>query len=209
MVAKPHIAPLASRQNCNRYPITAEHRACLDAACAPAHFVGTAAACPYNRRMNTATKKKGSATIALNRRARHDYHFEDKFEAGLVLKGWEVKSLREGKVQLTDSYILIRDGEAWLIGANIHPLSTASTHFIADPTRTRKLLLNQRELGRVIGAVQKKGYTCVATALYWKNHLVKCEIALAKGKAEHDKRDTEKERDWQRQKQRLARIASR
>ncbi len=160
--------------------------------------------------MNSATKKNvSSATIALNRRARHDYHFEDKFEAGLVLKGWEVKSLRQGKVQLTDSYILIRDGEAWLIGANIHPLSTASTHLVTDPTRTRKLLLNQRELGKVIGAVQKKGYTCVATALYWKNHLVKCEIALAKGKAEHDKRETEKERDWQRQKQRLARIVGR
>ncbi|MGK2915334.1 MAG: SsrA-binding protein SmpB [Porticoccaceae bacterium] len=159
---------------------------------------------------NTPTKKKpGSSTIALNRRARHDYHFEDKFEAGLVLKGWEVKSLREGKVQLTDSYVLLKDGEAWLIGANINPLPTASTHFVTDPARTRKLLLNERELNRLIGAVQQKGYTCVATALYWKNHLVKCEIALAKGKAEYDKRETEKARDWQRDKQRLARIGSR
>lgn len=152
-------------------------------------------------------KKPGSNTIVVNKRARHDYQFSDKFEAGLVLQGWEVKSLREGKVQLTDSYVLLKDGEAWLLGANIQPLSTASTHFVTDPGRTRKLLLSQKELDRLQSAVQQKGYTCICTALYWKRHLVKCEIALARGKAEHDKRQADKERDWQRQKQRLLRQA--
>ena len=122
-----------------------------------------------------------------------------------MLKGWEVKSLRAGKVQLTDSYVLLKDGEAFLLGTHITPLPTASTHFVTDPTRTRKLLLNQRELSRLFNGVNQKGYTCVATALYWKNHLVKCEIALAKGKKEHDKRQTEKNRDWERQKQRIMR----
>lgn len=150
-------------------------------------------------------KKKQSPTIALNKRARHEYQLEEKFEAGLVLKGWEVKSLRAGKVQLTDSYVLLKDGEAFLLGTHITPLPTASTHFVTDPTRTRKLLLNQRELSRLFNGVNQKGYTCVATALYWKNHLVKCEIALAKGKKEHDKRQTEKNRDWERQKQRIMR----
>jgi SsrA-binding protein len=150
-------------------------------------------------------KHNQSPTIALNKRARHDYHLEEKFEAGLVLKGWEVKSLRAGKVQLTDSYVLLKDGEAFLLGVHITPLPTASTHFVTDPTRTRKLLLNQRELSRLFNGVNQKGYTCVATALYWKKHLVKCEIALAKGKKEHDKRETEKNRDWERQKQRIMR----
>lgn len=154
-------------------------------------------------------KSPGGGTIALNKRVRFDYHIEERFEAGIVLEGWEVKSLRAGKAQLTDSYVLLKDGEAWLIGAQITPLSTASTHFVSDPTRTRKLLLNEKELDRLIGAVQQKGYTCVATALYWKRHLVKCEIALAKGKKEHDKRDTEKERDWGREKQRILRHSRR
>lgn len=144
-------------------------------------------------------------TIALNKRARHEYHLTDRFEAGVALQGWEVKSLRAGKAQLTDSYVLLKDGEAWLMGANITPLPTASTHFVTEPDRTRKLLLNHRELARLFSAVQQKGYTCVATALYWKKHLVKCEIALAKGKAMHDKRESEKNRDWDRQKQRLLR----
>ena len=150
-------------------------------------------------------QKKQSSTIALNKRARHEYQLEEKFEAGLVLKGWEVKSLRAGKVQLTDSYVLLKDGEAFLLGTHITPLPTASTHFVTDPSRTRKLLLNQRELSRLFNGVNQKGYTCVATALYWKKHLVKCEIALAKGKKEHDKRQTEKNRDWERQKQRIMR----
>jgi len=153
------------------------------------------------------SKKTGGGTIALNKRARHDYFLEERFEAGVVLQGWEVKSLRAGKAQLTDSYVLLKDGEAWLLGAHITPLQSASTHFVTDPARTRKLLLNQRELDHLVKAVSQKGYTCIATALYWKNHLVKCEVALAKGKADHDKRETQKERDWQMQKQRLMRHA--
>lgn len=147
--------------------------------------------------------KSASGTIAQNRRARHDYFIEEKFEAGLALQGWEVKSLREGKAQLTDSYVIVQNGETYLLGARITPLQTVSTHFVADPARTRKLLLNQREIDRIAGAVQQKGYTCVALSLYWKGHLAKCEIGLAKGKASHDKRETVKERDWERQKQRI------
>lgn len=122
-----------------------------------------------------------------------------------MLQGWEVKSLRAGKGQITDSYVLLKNGEAWLIGAQIVPLQTVSTHYVTDPTRTRKLLLKQRELEKLIGATQQKGYTCVALSLYWKGHLVKAEIALAKGKQLHDKRQTEKERDWNREKQRVVR----
>lgn len=154
------------------------------------------------------TKKKPkpqSGTIALNRKAKHDYFLEDKFEAGVVLMGWEIKSLRAGRINLTDTYVLLQNGEAWLIGTNISPLPTASTHFVTEPARTRKLLLNRRELDKLEADVNQKGYTCVCTALYWKNHLVKCEIALAKGKATFDKRHDEKERDWDRQKQRIMR----
>ena len=156
------------------------------------------------------TKKDGKAnsgTIALNKRARHDYHIEQRFEAGLVLEGWEVKSLRAGKVQLVDSYVLLRNGEAWLLGATITPLTSASTHVVADPQRTRKLLLHARELAQIFAATQQKGYACIATALYWKGNKVKCEIGLAKGKKQHDKRATERERDWQRQKQRILKQA--
>lgn len=149
--------------------------------------------------------KGSSSTIALNKKARHDYFIEEKFEAGLALQGWEVKSLREGRVQLTESYVLVRDGEAWLFGAHITPLTTASTHINPDPTRTRKLLLHRRELDKLIGAVERKGYTLVPMALYWKRGRVKLEIALAKGKQSHDKRATEKSRDWQREKQRILR----
>jgi SsrA-binding protein len=153
-------------------------------------------------------KKQTSPTIAQNKRARHDYHLEEKLEAGLSLQGWEVKSLRAGNAQLTDSYVLLQNGEAYLMGLHITPLKTASTHYVTDPTRTRKLLLHQNELSRLFNGVNQKGHTCVATALYWKGHLVKCEIALAKGKQAHDKRDSEKDRDWQRQKQRLMRHSS-
>lgn len=154
-----------------------------------------------------AKKKSGqtSNTIALNKKARHDYFIEEKFEAGLELQGWEVKSCREGKAQLTDSYVVFKDNQAWLLGSRIQPLASASTHFVTEPDRTRRLLLKRRELDKLMQAVEAKGYTCVATALYWKAHLIKCEIALAKGKAQHDKRETEKERDWNRQKQRLLR----
>jgi SsrA-binding protein len=151
-------------------------------------------------------KKLGtSGTIALNKKAHHDYFIEHRFEAGLALTGWEVKSLREGKAQLVDSYVLLKDGEAWLMGCHITPLQTVSTHVVADPTRTRKLLLHKRELEKLFGGVQRQGYTCVALALYWKKHLVKCEIALAKGKKDFDKRHVLKERDSQREMQRALR----
>lgn len=148
-------------------------------------------------------QKNSGNTIALNKRARFDYELHERFEAGLVLQGWEVKSLRAGKAQLVDSYVIFKNGEAWLLGSQITPLPSASTHFVTDPTRTRKLLLKERELSRLQEAAEQKSYTVVATALYWKSHLVKCEIALAKGKQLHDKRETEKERDWEREKQRL------
>ncbi len=147
--------------------------------------------------------KSTSSTIALNKRATHDYLLEDRFEAGLVLEGWEVKAIRGGKAQLVDSYVLLRDGEAWLLGANITPLSSASTHVIADPQRTRKLLLHTRELARIFAATQQKGFACIATAMYWKGNKVKCEIALGKGKKLHDKRASQRDRDWNRQKQRI------
>lgn len=154
--------------------------------------------------MNAKKKKQShSNTIALNKRAKFDYFIEDRIEAGLELTGWEVKSLRAGKGQLTDSYVFFKNGEAFLLGAQIQPLLTVSTHFVTEPTRTRKLLLHRKEINRLKAAVEQKSYTVVATALYWKKHMVKCEVALAKGKKLHDKRDTEKERDWNRQKQRI------
>ncbi|MEP5763522.1 MAG: SsrA-binding protein SmpB [Halieaceae bacterium] len=155
--------------------------------------------------MSKKKPKQESNTIAQNKRARFDYHIEEKFEAGIALAGWEVKSLREGKVQITDTYVLMKDGEAFLIGANITPLGTVSTHYVADPSRTRKLLLNKKELARILVATQQKGMTCVCTALYWKGHLVKAAIGLAKGKQSHDKRTMERDRDWDRQKQRVVR----
>ncbi|WP_250459023.1 SsrA-binding protein SmpB [Microbulbifer litoralis] len=154
-------------------------------------------------------KAQSSSTIALNKKARHDYFIEERFEAGLELQGWEVKSCREGKAQLTDSYVIFKRGEAFLLGARVQPLPSASTHFVTEPDRTRRLLLNKRELAKLVAAVEQKGHTVVATALYWKKHLVKCEIALAKGKAKHDKRETEKNRDWNREKQRLMRTENR
>lgn len=155
--------------------------------------------------MSKSNSGKQSSTIALNKKARHEYHIEERFEAGLALTGWEVKALRAGKCQLTDSYVLLKDGEAWLLGAHINPLSTASTHVNPDPTRTRKLLLHAKEIGRIVGKVNQAGFTCVPLAIYWKGNRVKCEIALVKGKKLFDKRATEKERDWNRQKQRILR----
>ena len=149
--------------------------------------------------------KGNSSTIALNKKARHDYFIEDRFEAGIALQGWEVKSLREGRVQLTESYVILQNGEAWLFGLHISPLLSASTHITPDPTRSRKLLLHRRELDKLIGAVERKGYTIVATALYWKHGRAKLEIALARGKQSHDKRATEKDQEWTRSKQRLLR----
>ncbi len=149
--------------------------------------------------------KSGAATIALNKKARHDYFIEDRMEAGLVLEGWEVKSLRAGKIQLGDAYVIVKEGEAFLFGALITPLSSASTHVNADPRRTRKLLLHEREIATLIGAIDRKGYTVVALAMYWKKGRAKLEIGLAKGKKQHDKRASEKDRDWARDKQRILR----
>jgi SsrA-binding protein len=149
--------------------------------------------------------KRTDTTIALNKKARHDFFIEEEIEAGVVLQGWEVKSLRAGKIQLLDSYVLLKDGEAWLFGVTIMPLLTVSTHFEVDPMRTRKLLLHDREIARLFTATSQKGYTCVCTVMYWKGQRVKCKIALAKGKAKEDKRETDKEKDWNREKGRLLR----
>ncbi len=142
-------------------------------------------------------------TIALNRKASHDYHFETSYEAGVEFMGWELKSIRQGRVNLKESYILIKQAQAWIIGMHISPLTSASTHVEADPTRTRRLLLNRKELNKLIGATQRDGYTVVIQSLYWKRNWVKARIALAKGKQTHDKRAAEKSRDWQREKARV------
>jgi SsrA-binding protein len=157
--------------------------------------------------MNKAKEKKdsGSSTIALNKRARHEYHIDERYEAGLALQGWEVKSLRAGRINFGDSYALIKGGELYLFGASIPPLISASTHVVAEDRRTRKLLLHRAEIDKLIGAVERKGYTLVPTAMYWKHNRVKVEIGLAKGKQDHDKRATEKERDWNREKARVMR----
>lgn len=149
--------------------------------------------------------KAGSATIAVNKRASHEYFIEEKYQAGLALEGWEVKSIRAGKISLGDAYIFMRDGEAFLIGVHITPLISTSTHVVADATRTRKLLLKRREIDYLIGAIERKGYTCVPLRFFWSHGLVKCEIALVKGKQLHDKRASEKDRDWAREKGRLLR----
>lgn len=146
--------------------------------------------------------------IAQNKKAYFEFFIEEKLEAGLALEGWEVKSLRAGKVQINESHIIIKHGEAWLLGSQIQPLMTASTHKETDPVRTRKLLLHRRELDTLIGHVERKGYTIVPLSMYWKQNLVKISIALAKGKKLHDKRDTAKDRDWQRDKARLLKTKS-
>jgi SsrA-binding protein len=148
-------------------------------------------------------KKTGSKTIALNKRARFEYHIEERIEAGIALEGWEVKALREGRVQFADSYVLLKDNEAFLFGCQINPLPTASTHISPDPVRTRKLLLHRREIDRLTGAVDRRGYTVIPTAMYWSHGRAKVEIGMAKGKRMHDKRKTEKDRDWERQKGRI------
>jgi len=144
-------------------------------------------------------------SIAENRRARFDYHIEETFEAGLVLTGWEIKAIRAGQVQLTDGYVVIRDGELSLIGCRINALRSASTHVSPEPDRTKKLLMHKEEIRRLIGKVEQRGFTLVPLDLHFKGGRVKVQIALAKGKAEHDKRDTEKKRDWEREKGRLMR----
>lgn len=154
-------------------------------------------------------KDARGGTIALNKRARHDYHLDDRFEAGLALMGWEVKSLREGKAQIGESYALVKDGELYLFGAQIQPLLSASTHVVPEARRTRKLLLHRDQIDHLIGAIERKGVTLVPTALYWKGNKVKLELALARGKQEHDKRAAEKERDWNREKQQVMRAKNR
>ena len=158
--------------------------------------------------MKTDTKAKtieGPKTIAENRRARFDYFIEERYEAGIVLEGWEVKALRAGKAQITESHVFVRDGEVFWIGAHVNPLKTTSTHVIADPIRTRKLLMKHSEIAHLIGVVERKGYTIVPLELYWQRGKAKLRIGLAKGKKQHDKRETEKERDWSRDKARLLR----
>lgn len=151
-------------------------------------------------------KKKNKPTgnvIAVNRRARHDYFIESNFEAGLALDGWEVKSLRAGNAQLTEAYVNLKKGEAWLVGAHFAPLKTTASHVKADPTRARKLLLHRYELDRLIGAVERKGYALIPLDLHWHKGRAKLEIGLGKGKKQHDKRADRKDRDWQRQKERI------
>ncbi len=145
----------------------------------------------------------GGKTIAVNKRARFEYHIEERLEAGIALEGWEVKALREGRVQFANSYVLLKDSEAFLFGCLINPLPTASTHVSPDPTRTRKLLLHRREIDRLTGLVERKGNTVVPTAMYWSRGRAKVEIGIAKGKRKHDKRRVEKDRDWERQKARI------
>ena len=145
------------------------------------------------------------SNIAENRRARYEYSIEEQFEAGMVLAGWEVKAVRAGQVQLTDGYVTIRDGELFLIGCRINALRAASTHVQPEADRTKKLLMHKAEIRRLIGKVEQKGFTLVPLNLHYKDGRVKAEIALAKGKAVHDKRETEKKRDWEREKGRLMR----
>lgn len=149
--------------------------------------------------------EKTERLIAENRKARFEYFIEDRFEAGMALQGWEVKAMRAGRAQLSEAYVYVKGGECFLFGAHITPLKTTSTHIVADPVRTRKLLLNKSELNRLIGAVERKGYTIVPLDLHWKAGRAKLEMGLAKGKKQHDKRATEKERDWSRDKARILR----
>lgn len=152
-------------------------------------------------------KNQHERTIAVNRKARHNYFIEENIEAGLALEGWEVKSLRAGRGNLTESYAIVSNGEVFLFGAHFSPLASASTHVRANPTRTRKLLLNRREIDRLIGAVERKGYTLVPLSLYWQRGRVKLDLGLAKGKKQHDKRADSKNRDWQRQRERIMKKA--
>lgn len=144
-----------------------------------------------------------SKTIVFNRKAFYEYTVEQRYEAGIALTGWELKSIRSGKVQITESYVLLKKGEAWLIGAHITPLLSASSHVKAEATRTRKLLLHRKQLNTLIGLIERHGFTLIPLSLYWRHGKIKLEIALAKGKKQHDKRESEKNKDWARQKQRL------
>ncbi len=153
--------------------------------------------------MAKSKKDTPSNTIALNRKAKHDYTLEDQFEAGIVLEGWEVKSLRDGRAQLKESYVSVYQGEVYLLGAHFSPLASASTHVNPIPTRKRKLLLHSKEISKLIGATEREGYTLVPLSLYWQCGRAKLKIALAKGKKQYDKRQAVKQRDWERHKHRL------
>ncbi|WP_243043049.1 SsrA-binding protein SmpB [Dyella sedimenti] len=153
--------------------------------------------------------KHAGGTIALNKRARHEYHIDQRYEAGIELQGWEVKSLRAGRINFGDSYAMVIKGELFLVGTSIPPLISASTHVVANDRRTRKLLLHRSEIDQLIGSIERKGYTLIPMAMYWKGNKVKVDVGLAKGKQAHDKRDAEKERDWQREKQRTMRAHNR
>ena len=152
-----------------------------------------------------ATVKDKQPPIAVNRKARFDYFIEETYEAGIALLGWEVKSMRAGKAQVAEAYVYLKNGEAYLFGAHLNPLISASTHVNTDPTRTRKLLLQRRQLDHLVGAVERQGYTLVPLELYWKDGRAKLAVGLAKGKKQHDKRATEKDRDWERDKARALR----
>ena len=157
----------------------------------------------------TAASKQERATVALNRAARHEYAIEETYEAGLALTGWEVRALRENRCQLKEAYVVLKEGEAWLLGSHIAPLPSASTHVHAEPTRTRKLLLHRRELANLVGLVERRGYALIPLALYWKRGRAKLEVGLAKGKKQHDKRAAEREKDWQRERARALKAGSR
>jgi SsrA-binding protein len=159
----------------------------------------------YNSLMNKEKAEESERLIAVNRRARFDYFIEDRYEAGLALLGWEVKSLREGRAQVADAYVKVIGEEAWLVGAHFTPPSGMSTHVHPDPTRTRKLLLHAEELRKLVGKVQRSGYTLVPLDLHWTRGRAKLEIGLAKGKKQHDKRADIKKREWQREKGRVLR----
>ena len=147
-------------------------------------------------------------SIAQNRKAFHDYFIEERDEAGCVLEGWEVKAIRAGRVQLGDAYVLVRNGALWLVGAHISPLPTVSTHFVPDPTRSRKLLMHAEEVQRLIGKVEQRGYTLIPLDMHYKKGRIKLEVALGRGKLKHDKRAAERDREWERDKQRLLRSRS-
>jgi len=153
--------------------------------------------------------KTGGGTIAQNKRARHEFHIDEHYEAGIMLEGWEVKSLRAGRINLSESYAIVRGSEIFLHGASIPPLISASTHVVANDRRTRKLLLHREEIDKLIGAIERKGYTLVPLAMYWKSNHVKIDLGVARGKQEHDKRDAEKDKDWGREKQRTMRAKNR
>src|SRR5690606_3918059 len=202
-------APIETRRVCFHVVDEIEHaigRPAHDGLAADTDHFGTIAT---NMGKQKGKEKPASATIAQNKRARHEYHIDEHFEAGVALQGWEVKSLRAGRANLGDAYAIVKGGEIWLFGASIIPLISASTHVVADDRRTRKLLLHRAEIDQLVRAVQRKGYTLIPLSMYWKRNRVKLDLGLARGKQSHDKRDTERERDWNREKQRVMRAKNR